>query len=133
MSTTTTDPIADMLARIRNALMVRKSTVTLPHSRVKEAIARLLKENRYIANVNVSDATVGKTLTLELSSDGAVSNITAIKRTSTPGRRAYTSAAAIPVVKRGRGMVIISTSKGIMTGTDAKKQSVGGELICEVY
>lgn len=133
MSVTTTDPIADMLARIRNALLVRKNVVSLPHSRVKEAIARLLKENKYITSVKVTDATVGKTLTLELFNDGSVSNITEIKRTSTPGRRAYTSAAEIPVVKRGRGMVIISTNKGIMTGAQAKQQRVGGELICEVY
>jgi small subunit ribosomal protein S8 len=133
MSTTTTDPIADMLARIRNALLVRKNVISLPHSRVKEAIARLLKENKYIAGVKVSDATVGKTLTLELFNEGSVSNITEIKRTSTPGRRSYSSATEIPVVKRGRGMVIISTNKGIMTGAQAKQQRVGGELICEVY
>lgn len=133
MSTTSTDPIADMLARIRNALLVRKNIVTLPHSRVKESIARILKENKYISGVRVSDATVGKTLTLELFAEGGVSNITALQRTSTPGRRTYTSAAEIPMVKRGRGMVIISTNKGIMTGASAKEQRVGGELICEVY
>ncbi len=133
MSTTSTDPIADMLARIRNALLVRKNIVTLPHSRVKESIARILKDNKYISAVRVSDATVGKTLTLELFTEGGVSNITAIKRTSTPGRRSYTSSAEIPMVKRGRGMVIISTNKGILTGASAKEQRVGGELLCEVY
>jgi small subunit ribosomal protein S8 len=133
MSTTTTDPIADMLARIRNALMVRKNVVSLPHSRNKEAIARILAENNYIDAVRVSDATVGKTLTLELFAEGTAVRISEINRKSTPGRRMYTAAREIPTVKRGRGMVIISTSKGIMTGTQAKEQHIGGELICEVY
>lgn len=133
MSTTTTDPIADMLARIRNALMVRKNVVSLPHSRIKESIASILKENKYIVGLKVIDAPIGKTLTLDLFNDGSVSNITEIKRISTPGRRNYTSAAEIPVVKRGRGMVIVSTNKGLMTGQEAAKQQVGGELICEVY
>lgn len=133
MSTTTTDPIADMLARIRNALMVRKNVVSLPHSRNKEAIARILVENNYIDAVRVADATVGKTLTLELFAEGTAVRISEINRKSTPGRRMYTAAREIPTVKRGRGMVIISTSKGIMTGTSAKEQHIGGELICEVY
>lgn len=133
MSTTTTDPIADMLARIRNALMVRKNVVSLPHSRNKEAIARILVENNYIDAVRVADATVGKTLTLELFAEGTAVRITEINRKSTPGRRMYTAAREIPTVKRGRGMVIMSTSKGIMTGTTAKEQHIGGELICEVY
>lgn len=130
---TTTDPIADMLARIRNSLMVRKDEINLPHSRVKEAIARLLMDNKYIAAVRVSDATIGKTLTLQLFNDGQTANITNIKRVSTPGRRHYASVDEIPTVKRGRGMVIVSTSKGIMTGSQAKQQRVGGEIVCEVY
>lgn len=133
MSTTSTDPIADMLARIRNSLMVRKSEISMPHSRTKEAIARLLAENKYITSVKVSDASVGKTLSLRLFEEGSTANITEIKRTSTPGRRQYASVDEIPMVRRGRGMVVISTSKGIMTGTSAKEQRVGGELICEVY
>lgn len=128
-----TDPIADMIARIRNSLMVRKNQITLPHSKVKESIARLLMESKYISSVKVSDDTIGKVITLQLFEEGGVANITAIKRTSTPGRRNYTSAAEIPTVRRGRGMVIISTSKGMMTGNQAKTARVGGELICEVY
>ena len=133
MSLTTTDPISDMFTRIRNALLVRKDVVNLPHSSVKEAIARLLMANKYIVGVKVSEASVGKMLTLQLSSEDSVSPITAIKRTSTPGRRQYTSADEIPVVKRGRGLVILSTNQGIITGVEAKKQHIGGELICEVY
>lgn len=129
----TTDPIADMLSRIRNSLMVRKSEITMPHSKAKEAIARLLLEYKYIAAVKVTEAAVGKTLALSLFAEGTTANITSITRISTPGRRHYTSADEIPMVKRGRGMVIISTSKGVMTGSQAKKQRVGGELVCEVY
>lgn len=130
---TTTDPIADMLARIRNSLMVRKNEIVLPHSRIKESIARILMDNKYIAGVRVTDATVGKTLALELFRDGEAANITHIQRVSTPGRRHYTSADEIPTVKRGRGMVILSTNKGIMTGSQAKEQRLGGEIVCEVY
>jgi small subunit ribosomal protein S8 len=133
MSTTTTDPISDMLTRIRNAINVRKSEVTLPHSKVKESLAHLLKQNRFIEGVEVADATVGKILTLTLSGPNANAHITEISRISRPGRREYVTADKIPTVKRGRGLVIISTSKGMMTGNDAKKQGVGGELICKVY
>jgi small subunit ribosomal protein S8 len=133
MSTTTTDPIADMLSRIRNALAVNKSEINLPHSNSKEAVARLLKSNRYIGDVKVTDAAIGKTLSLSLSSADTNARITEIVRLSKPGRRMYTSADKIPTVKQGRGIVIVSTSKGMMTGVEAKKQRVGGELICQVY
>ena len=133
MSTITTDPIADMLARIRNALAVNKTEIVLPHSNTKEAVARLLQSNRYIDGVKVSDATIGKSLTLALHTIDSNSRITEIVRLSKPGRRLYVSADKMPSVKQGRGIVIVSTSKGVMTGYDAKKQRVGGELICKVY
>lgn len=133
MSTTSTDPIADMLARIRNALAVNKTEINLPHSKAKEAVAKLLKDNKYVLDVKVVDASIGKSLVISLVSDEDRSRITEITRLSKPGRRLYSSADEIPTVKQGRGLVIISTSKGIMTGTDAKKQRVGGELICSVY
>jgi small subunit ribosomal protein S8 len=133
MSTTSTDPIADMLSRIRNAIAVNKHEVALPHSKVKEAVAKLLKDNRYIEGVAVEKAEVGKTLKLTISQPQANAHITEIVRMSTPGRRYYSSADDIPVVKRGRGIVIVSTSKGLMTGSEAKKQRIGGELICKVY
>lgn len=128
-----TDPIADMLTRIRNAINVRKSEVTMPHSKVKEAVANLLKESGFIADVKVTDATIGKTLKVVINGEGENARITEIDRISKPGRRYYAGAADIPVVKRGRGLVIVSTSKGMMTGTQAKQQGVGGELICKVY
>lgn len=128
-----TDPIADMLTRIRNAINVRKTQVTMPHSKVKEAVATLLKESGFLNNVSVTDATIGKTLKIVINSENENARITEIVRLSKPGRRYYAGADQIPVVKRGRGVVIVSTSRGLMTGADAKKNGVGGELICKVY
>ena len=135
MSTTTTDPIADMLTRIRNAILVRKYEVSLPHSNVKEAIARLLKDSNFIDAVSVDKAAAGpgKTLTIRIADDSANARITEITRMSKPGRRYYVKSAEIPSVKRGRGVVIVSTSRGMMTGEQAKAAKIGGELICKVY
>ena len=133
MSKTTTDPIADMLTRIRNAIAVRKNEVTLPHSRVKESVAKLLKESGFVDSIAVSKAVIGKELTITINAADSNARITEIVRLSKPGRREYAGSDKIPTVKRGRGLVIVSTSKGIMSGTDAKKQGVGGELICKVY
>ncbi|MDZ7744943.1 MAG: 30S ribosomal protein S8 [Candidatus Saccharibacteria bacterium] len=133
MSTVTTDPIADMLSRIRNAIAVRKTEINLPHSKVKQSIAELLKTNRFIDDVKVADASIGKSLKIMIHDDNSNARITEIVRLSKPGRRYYASADKIPTVKRGRGLVVVSTSKGLMTGQDAKKQGVGGELICKVY
>jgi small subunit ribosomal protein S8 len=133
MSTTSTDPIADMLTRIRNAIAVRKSQINLPHSNIKEAVAVLLKETNFIDNFSVSQDRVGKLLTINIYSDGTNPRITEIVRLSKPGRRYYVNSKEIPTVKRGRGVVILSTSKGLMTGDKAKSERVGGELICKVY
>ena len=133
MSTTSTDPIADMLSRIRNAIAVRKNQVSLPHSNVKESVARMLATNNFIDAVTVEKATVGKTMTLQLFPENSNARITEIKRLSKPGRRHYVNSQGIPIVMRGRGLVIVSTSKGLMTGVDAKKAKIGGELICKVY
>jgi small subunit ribosomal protein S8 len=133
MSTTTTDPIADMLTRLRNAIAINKHEVSLPHSKVKESIAKILKDNHFIDKVSVSDGDIGKNLLLGIHSEASNARITEIVRMSRPGRRQYASADEIPTIKGGRGVVIISTSKGIMTGNEAKKLRVGGELICKVY
>lgn len=130
---TTTDPIADMLSRLRNAIAVRKHEVNMPHSKAKEAVATLLKENGFLAAVKVADAEVGKTLTITINGESENAKITEIKRLSKPGRRYYVKSQEIPVVKRGRGLVIVSTSQGMMTGDKAKQAGVGGELICRVY
>lgn len=133
MSRTSTDPIADMLTRIRNAIAVRKTDVVMPHSKAKEAVARLLKASNFIDNVSVSDATIGKDLHITINAPDHNARITAIDRVSTPGRRHYSSAKEIPRIKSGRGVVIVSTSHGMMTGEQAKAAGVGGELICKVY
>ena len=130
---TSTDPIADMLTRIRNAIAVRKNEISLPHSNVKESVARLLKESNFVSGIKVTDATVGKTLTVTINDEAENARITEIVRLSKPGRRFYVASKDIPTVKRGRGLIIISTSKGLMTGDQAKQQHVGGELICKVY
>ena len=128
-----TDPIADMLTRIRNAINVRKNEVVLPHSKVKQSVAELLKDSGFLNDVSVVDATVGKSLKIVINAGGQNARITEVVRLSKPGRREYTNAKEIPTVMRGRGIVIVSTSKGLMTGAEAKKQGVGGELICKVY
>lgn len=133
MNQVSTDPIADMLTRIRNAVAVQKHEVNMPHSKVKESIARLLKESGFIRDVKVTDESIGKTLTVIVNNANENAYITEIVRLSKPGRRYYAGADSIPVVKRGRGIVIISTSQGIMTGKKAKELGVGGELICKVY
>lgn len=133
MSVTSTDPIADMLTRIRNAILVRKNEVSLPHSNVKESVARLLATNNFVDSVSVREENNVKVLTVVINPETSNARITEIKRLSKPGRRYYVAAKDIPTVKRGRGLVVVSTSKGMMTGTEAKAQKVGGELICQVY
>lgn len=133
MSTVSTDPIADMLSRIRNAIAVRKQEVSMPHSKVKESLARLLKESNFIDDVRVEGEGISRKLIIVITASDANARISEIDRISRPGRREYVKADKIPTVKRGRGLVIVSTSKGMMTGFDAKKQGVGGELICKVY
>ncbi len=134
MSKTTTDPIADMLTRIRNAILVSKNEVILPHSKIKESIAKLLKDSNFLNNVEVVKLpSVGQLLKIKINDVSANSVITDIKRVSKPGRRVYVSSKEIPLVKKGRGIIIISTSQGIMTGDIAKSRNLGGEIICQVY
>lgn len=133
MSTVSTDPIADMLTRIRNAIGVRKTEVTLPHSKVKESVAKLLQESNFIDNVKVDGEGIAKSLILTINDESTNARITEISRISKPGRRYYVRSQDIPTVMRGRGVVIVSTSKGMMIGDEAKKQNIGGELICKVY
>jgi small subunit ribosomal protein S8 len=133
MSVIATDPIADMLTRIRNAIAVNKTEVSLPHSEVKEKIARILASSGFLSDVSVEQEEQYKNLHLVLNPEGTNSAITEIDRLSKPGRRVYSKAGEIPAVKRGRGVVVISTSKGIMTGEQARTQGLGGELICKVY
>ena len=128
-----TDPIADMLTRIRNAIAVRKNEVVLPHSKVKQSVAQLLKESGFITEVSVAEAGVGKSLKIVINQPDQNAVITEIVRLSKPGRRVYYASQDIPVIKRGRGVVIVSTSKGMMLGDRARRLGIGGELICKVY
>jgi len=133
MKQISTDPIADMLTRIRNANKVSKPDLSLPHSNLKEAIAKILQKEGYIVSYKVVMVDKFKELQLKLYDDKLGQNITEIARLSTPGRRTYVNSTHIPVIKNGRGIVIISTSKGLMNGQEAKKNKLGGELICKVY
>jgi small subunit ribosomal protein S8 len=128
-----TDPIADMLTRIRNAAKVGKNEVRLPHSNIKETIARELVKNRFLKNVTVEKGTPRNQIIITIAEEGTPVRFTEIKRMSTPGRRMYAAVNEIPRVKSGRGIVLISTSKGVMSGFEATKQRLGGEVICKVY
>jgi small subunit ribosomal protein S8 len=128
-----TDPIADMLTRIRNAIAVNAASTSMPHSKLKETVAKILVDNDFIHSVKVEEDGGRKTLIVNINSEDQPAKITEIARLSRPGRRMYVKSTALPTVKRGRGLVVISTSSGIMTGAQAKAKKLGGELICEVY
>jgi small subunit ribosomal protein S8 len=125
-----TDPIADMLTRIRNSQAVQKYEVSMPHSSVKESVAKILKAKGYISEIEVKKDGFRKEMTLTLNNEVV---ITEIARVSKPGRRVYVKVKDIPRVKQGRGIVILSTSQGVMAGDDAKEQKLGGEIICKIY
>ncbi len=128
-----TDPISDMLTRIRNALLVRKEEVSMPHSNMKQSVAEILAENKFIENAKTEGSGIDKSLVLTVMTETGVSPITELSRISKPGRRVYTKVKDIPTVKQGRGLVIVSTSKGVMTGDEAKSKKLGGEVLCSVY
>lgn len=128
-----TDPVSDMLTRIRNAIAVGKGEVRLPHSKIKQSVAELLKKSGFLNEVEVEGKGIDKKVVIKINDDRENARITEISRLSRPGRRLYAKAKDIPTVKQGRGLVIVSTSKGIMTGDEAKKAKIGGELICKVY
>lgn len=130
---TSTDPIADMLTRIRNAILVGKNEVNIPFSKIKKAIAQILVDNHYLVSLTETGEGINKSLVLTINTENTNANITHIERISKPGRRQYVNVRDIPTVKQGRGMVIISTTKGLMKGQDAKQNKLGGELICKVY
>ncbi|HVO86524.1 MAG TPA: 30S ribosomal protein S8 [Candidatus Binatia bacterium] len=129
-----TDPIADMITRIRNAIAAGKDETSLPHSMTKERVAKILARSGFLEDVKQSKDELGhKNLDVVINLPGTNSTITEISRLSKPGRRWYVKSKEIPLVKRGRGIVIISTSAGIMTGEEARAKRLGGELICKVY
>lgn len=129
-----TDPIADMLTRIRNGALARHDRVEMPHSKLKEQVGRVLKLEGFVDDVRVSEGEGPRTLTIVLrySRDKACA-IDGVRRVSAPGRRVYVRHDRIPRVRSGLGVSILSTSHGVMTDKDARRQKVGGELLCEVW
>lgn len=135
---TTSDPIADMLTRIRNALMVKHATVAMPASKIKMAIAKILKDEGYIDDYKmVTDENMHRSLVIQLKYQGDLKHqrsvITNLTRVSKPGRRIYSAAKDIPWVRSGMGIAILSTPKGVITGQQARRLNVGGEVICYVW
>jgi small subunit ribosomal protein S8 len=135
---TTSDPIADMLTRVRNALMVKHATVAMPSSKIKVAIAKILKDEGYIEDYKlVTDENMHRNLVIQLKYQGDLKHqrpvITNLTRVSKPGRRIYTAAKDIPWVRSGMGIAILSTPKGVITGQQARRLNVGGEVICYVW
>lgn len=129
-----TDPIADMLTRVKNAVMAEKKDVAIPLSTIKLDIAKILKEEGYISNFRVDKTKLPAQLFVELKYSSKKQNvIEGLKRISKPGRRVYTEVGSIPKVLDGLGVAVISTSQGIVTGKECKKRNIGGEVLLYVW
>jgi small subunit ribosomal protein S8 len=126
------DPISDMLTRIRNANRALLPTVELPHSKMKESIAGILKREGYINDFAVQGQP-HKNLTLKLKYQGKKGVIEGLRRVSSPGLRRYVGSTEIPRVRGGLGVAVVSTSEGLMTGSQARKKNIGGELVCYIW
>jgi small subunit ribosomal protein S8 len=126
------DPISDMLTRLRNAGQAFLPEIQLPHSKLKESIAQLLKKEGYVSEVVVEGQPI-KRLKIKLKYNGRKPVLEGSRRVSSPGLRRYVGSTAVPRVRGGLGTSILSTPEGIMTGTQARKKNVGGELLCEVW
>jgi small subunit ribosomal protein S8 len=128
------DPIADFLTRVRNGLQADHDAVTMPHSRFKTEIARILSEQGYVEGYSVEPGRVGQELRVTLKyTEGRDPVISGMERVSKPGRRQYVGAGEVPKVQGGMGTTIVSTSRGVMTGHEARKAGVGGELVAKVW
>ncbi|MEO8581315.1 MAG: 30S ribosomal protein S8 [Patescibacteria group bacterium] len=128
-----TDPIADMIIRIKNGYLARKKSVSLPYSKMNKSIADILVTEKYLDSINVAGEGIEKSIELVLRYVGKVPSLTNVKRESKPGRRLYSTAHKLPQALGGYGIVIVSTNKGVMTDKDARKQSVGGEVLCSIW
>jgi small subunit ribosomal protein S8 len=126
------DPISDMLTRIRNATRALHPTTELPHSRMKESIASILKQEGYIVDFSV-EGKIPRKITLKLKYQGKRSVIEGLRRISTPGLRKYLGSTEMPRVRGGLGVAIVTTSEGVMTGAQARKKNIGGELLCYIW
>ena len=131
---TMTDPIADMLTRVRNANAAHKESVSIPHSKIKERIAEILKREGYIGGFSVIDETVGKTLVVDLKyGPNREKSIAGVRRVSKPGLRVYAKSTALPKVLGGLGVAIISTSSGLLTDRQCESKGVGGEVLAYIW
>ncbi len=133
MSIQTTDAVADLITRIRNAIAVGKTEIRVPTSKLKLAVAKKLEKINYIEKVEVEEAKPRGILHIVINNEGENARINEITKVSTPGRRIYAGVDEIPKVKSGRGTMLISTSKGILTSQEAIKQKLGGELLVKVW
>lgn len=127
------DPIADMLTSIRNAQAVLKETVSFPYSEMKFEIAKILKQENFVGEIEKKGRKPKKLITIKLKYDNNEPVISGLKRISKPGQRIYTAAGKIRRVKSGYGILIISTSKGLMADKEARKKNLGGEILCEIW
>jgi small subunit ribosomal protein S8 len=131
------DPIADMLSRIRNATMREHETLSMPSSGIKEKLAAVLKDEGYIEDYQVLPEQPQAVLRLKLKYTGDRRNrrpvISGLKRVSSPGRRVYVAKGEIPWVRSGMGIAVLTTSRGVMTGQKARRQGIGGEVICQIW
>ena len=128
-----TDQVADLLTRIRNAVMVGKNEILVPTSKLKAGVVEVLAKNGYVSSFEIVEGKPRGMLHVVINEPGMTAKINEISKVSKPGRRVYSSADDLPVVKSGRGMVIVSTSKGLMTGREAKKNRLGGEVLVKVW
>ena len=133
MSLQSTDQIADLLTRIRNAIAASKNEILVPTSKLKVGVVEVLAKNGYIASYEVLDGSPRGMLHVVINEPGTVAKINEIAKVSKPGRRVYSAADDLPTIKSGRGMIIVSTSKGLMTGREAKKNRLGGEILVKVW
>ena len=130
----TTDPISDLLTRLRNASMVSKHSIEVPHSKYKFELAKLLKEEGYVLDVKTSGEGSKKVINIELKySEEGKSVISGMNRLSKPGKRVYSSFDKLPRNNGGLGTIIVSTSRGLLSDSEARKRKLGGEIICEVW
>lgn len=128
-----TDPISDLIIQIKNAVLARKESIGVPHSKMKEAIAGILKKEGYISEVTTDEATGFKKLVITLKYIGKNPAVTDVRRLSKPGRRLYVPANDIPKSLGGYGITILSTNRGVVTDSEARKLNVGGELLCQIW
>ena len=133
MSLQSTDQIADLITRIRNAVMVGKNEILVPTSKLKAGVVDVLAKNGYVAKAEIVEGEPRAMLKVTINEPGMVAKINEISKVSKPGRRVYSSAEYLPTIKSGRGMIIVSTSKGLMTGREAKKNRLGGEILVKVW